>query len=93
MRVGRQFLRSPNYPGIISGRINHATGGGVPPGSVLGATDQDAAYPVRDAVSPSDVVATIYPLLGVAHHLTVHDLIGGPIPIAHGGLPIHSVLA
>ena len=93
MRVGRQFLRSPNYPGIISGRINHATGGGVPPGSVLGATDQAAAYPVRDAVAPSDIVATFYRLLGVDPHLTINDLTGRPLPIAHGGQPIHSVLA
>ena len=93
MRVRRQFLRSPNYPGIIGGRINHATGRGVQNGSVLRATDQDAAYPVRDGVSPSDLVAAIYCLLGVNRHLTINDLTGRPLPIAHGGQPIHSVLA
>ena len=41
------------------------TGGGVQPGTVFGATDEHAAYPVRDAVSPSEIVATIYHLLGV----------------------------
>lgn len=69
------------------------TGGGVQPGSVFGASDKEAAYPVRNAVSPSDIVATIYHLLGVDPHLTVNDLSGRPIPIAHGGNTIGAILA
>ena len=64
------------------------TGGGVRSGMVYGATDKHAAYPTRDPVSPGDVVATIYHLLGIDPHMTVPDLSGRPIAIAHGGEPI-----
>src|SRR5207248_1407219 len=60
-------------------------GGGVRAGSVYGATDKQAAYPVSNPVSPGDFVATIYRLLGIDPHLTIPDRSGRPIPIAHGG--------
>jgi hypothetical protein len=69
------------------------TGGGVKSGMVYGATDKHAAYPTRDPVSPGDVVATIYHLLGIDPHMTVPDLGGRPIAIAHGGEPIWGVIA
>lgn len=68
------------------------TGGGVKQGNVYGATDKHAAYPTRDPVSPGDVVATIYHLLGIDPHMTVPDLTGRPIAIAHGGDPIWGVI-
>lgn len=68
-------------------------GGGVKQGTVYGATDKHAAYPSRDPVSPGDVVATIYHLLGIDPHMTVPDLSGRPIQIAHGGDPIWGVIA
>ena len=61
------------------------TGGGACQGTVFGETDKQAAYPVSHPVSPGDVVATIYALLGIDPHLTVPDLSGRPLPIAHGG--------
>lgn len=69
------------------------TGGGVKSGTVFGATDKMAAYPKDHPVSPGDVVATIYQLLGIDPDLTVPDLSGRPIPIAHGGAPIRGVIA
>src|SRR5205823_14364208 len=48
-------------------------GGGVKAGSVCGATDRHAAYPVSQPVTPGDFVATIYRLLGIDPHLTVPD--------------------
>ena len=69
------------------------TGGGTNPGTVFGASDKHAAYPVSDAVSPSDIVATIYHLLGIDPHMTVDDPAGRPIPIAHGGNVIRDVVA
>lgn len=68
------------------------TGGGVKSGMVFGATDKHAGYPVTHPVSPGDVVATIYHLLGIDPHLTVPDLSGRPIAIAHGGDPIWGVI-
>jgi len=69
------------------------TGGGVKSGVIYGATDKHAGYPTRDPVSPGDVVATIYHLLGIDPHLTVPDLAGRPMAIAHGGEPITGVIA
>ena len=68
------------------------TGGGACQGTVFGETDKQAAYPVSHPVSPGDVVATIYALLGIDPHLTVPDLSGRPLPIAHGGEPIRDVI-
>lgn len=41
-------------------------GGGVPGGLIHGASDAVAAYPARNPVSPEDLAATMYHLLGVA---------------------------
>lgn len=40
-------------------------GGGVPGGSVYGASDRFGAYPARDPVTPADIVATVYQALGI----------------------------
>ncbi|MEX2287265.1 MAG: DUF1501 domain-containing protein [Planctomycetaceae bacterium] len=69
------------------------TGGGIKRGTVFGSTDKQAAYPTSDPVSPGDVVATIYHLLGIDPHMMVPDQAGRPIPIAHGGEPIWDVIA
>jgi len=68
-------------------------GGGVKQGHVHGATDKHAAYPTRDPVSPANLVATFYSLLGIDPHATVPDRAGRPIAIAHGGEPIRDVMA
>jgi hypothetical protein len=69
------------------------TGGGTREGMVYGASDKIAAYPTRDPVSPGDLVATIYHLLGIDPHMTVPDLSGRPIAIAHGGEPVLDLVA
>ncbi len=69
------------------------TGGGVRAGTVYGATDRHAAYPVSHPVSPGDFVATIYQALGVDPHSTVPGRDGRPVPIAHGGEWLRGVLA
>jgi hypothetical protein len=69
------------------------TGGGVKAGAVYGSTDKHAAYPVADPVSPANLVATIYYLLGIDPHMTVPDRTGRPMPIAQGGEPLKGVLA
>jgi len=69
------------------------TGGGVRAGMVYGTSDKHAAYPVSDPVHPSELVATIYHLLGIDPHLTVHDRLGRPFPIARGGEPVREVLS
>jgi hypothetical protein len=68
-------------------------GGGVKSGFVLGSTDRSAAYVNDHPVSPGDIVATIYHLLGVNPHTLIHDLSGRPFPISHGGRALDEVLA
>ncbi len=68
-------------------------GGGVKQGYVHGTTDRYAASPTSDKVSPADFVATIYHLLGVDPDLTVADRLDRPVPIAHGGKVVKSILA
>jgi hypothetical protein len=67
-------------------------GAGVKAGCVLGASDRLAAYPTERPVSPGDLVATMYHLLGVDPETLVHDLTGRPYPIAHGGREIREIL-
>ena len=68
-------------------------GGGTRRGVVVGRTDKHAARPVERAVSAGDMVATIYQLLGVDPHMTVNDLGGRPVHIAHGGSPVFEAIA
>ena len=53
-------------------------GGGVPAGLIYGASDQQAAYPARDPVTPEDIAATIYTILGIPHDAEVIDNQGRP---------------
>ncbi len=48
-------------------------GGGVPGGQVYGSSDKQAAYPADNPVSPADVTATIFHLLGIDPHTLVLD--------------------
>jgi hypothetical protein len=60
-------------------------GAGVPRGKVVGSTDRLGGE-VRDTpVSPKDVLATAFHLLGIDPHTTVPDELGRPMPIAGSG--------
>ncbi len=61
-------------------------GGGAAAGRVVGATDRHGGE-VRDTpVSPKDLLATAFHLLGIDPHTTVPDLQGRPMPIAGAGV-------
>jgi len=66
-------------------------GGGVAGGTCVGATDAIAAYPTRDPHDPSDLVATVYHLLGVPADTVVHDPLGRPYALV-GGRKIDALL-
>jgi hypothetical protein len=59
-------------------------GGGIAGGACVGATDGAAAYPTRDPHDPSDLVATVYHLLGVPADTAVHDRLGRPYALVNG---------
>jgi hypothetical protein len=66
-------------------------GGGMPGGQIYGATDEAAAYPVKDKVTQDDIAATMYHLLGFGPGTLVHDRLNRPYPIALGK-PIEKLL-
>jgi Protein of unknown function (DUF1501) len=59
-------------------------GGGIKSGQAYGASDRIAAYPSLDAVTPEDLLATIYHRLGVDPHSVIHDQQDRPFPLADG---------
>jgi hypothetical protein len=56
-RAGRD-----HWPHVFSGLI---AGGGVPSGTVVGASDAQGGYPAHRPVSPGDLAATLYRLMGL----------------------------
>jgi hypothetical protein len=85
-----EFGRTPRFN--TSGGRDHwsrcysavLAGGGIRGGQVYGASDAIAAEPLRDPVSPDDLYATVYDLLGVDRHRLLEDLQGRPLPICEG---------
>jgi hypothetical protein len=67
-------------------------GGGVQGGVVYGASDDIAAYPEQDAVTPADVAATIFSRFGINPKIEVHDQTNRPFRLADGD-PIAGILA
>jgi arylsulfatase A-like enzyme len=61
-------------------------GGGTAAGKVVGATTADGGDVLDNPVSPKDIQATAYHLLGIDAHTTVPDQLGRPHPIAGSGV-------
>jgi uncharacterized protein (DUF1501 family) len=59
-------------------------GGGVARGQVVGKSDKWASMPVERPVSPKDILATVYHLMGIDPHTTLVDRIGRPLPLVEG---------
>jgi Protein of unknown function (DUF1501) len=59
-------------------------GGGIARGNVVGKSDKWAAVPSERPVSPKDILATIYHLMGIDHHQTIVDRVGRPLPLVDG---------
>ncbi|MCA9099740.1 MAG: DUF1501 domain-containing protein [Pirellulales bacterium] len=68
------------------GRANSVVfaGGGVTGGQIYGATDPTAGEPTRDAVSPQDLGATIYTLLGIDPRTHIYDALDRPYQLSPG---------
>ena len=64
------------------------TGGGFREGLIHGASDETGAYPTRDALTPGDVIATLYQALGVPHDGLVYD----PTDRPHRIVPVGEVV-
>jgi hypothetical protein len=67
-------------------------GGGTARGKVVGASDKQAGDVADRPISPKDLLATMYHLLGIDHHTMLHDRQGRPLPLVEGNV-IQDVLA
>jgi hypothetical protein len=68
-------------------------GGGVARGRVVGRTDRIAATVTERPVSPKDILATAYHLLGIDPDTTLTDRAGRPLPLVPGGSVVSELLA
>ncbi|HJO52895.1 MAG TPA: DUF1501 domain-containing protein, partial [Verrucomicrobiota bacterium] len=67
-------------------------GGGVKGGFVHGKSDKHAAEPAEDGVTPEDLAATIYYLLGIDPKALIYDTQDRPLMISSGE-PVMEVVA
>jgi hypothetical protein len=61
-------------------------GGGVARGRVVGRTDRHGATVTERPVSPKDILATAYHLLGIDPHTLLSDRTGRPLPLVDGNV-------
>jgi hypothetical protein len=61
-------------------------GGGTARGKIVGASDKQAGDVADRPISPKDLLATMYHLLGIDPHTQVKDRQGRPLPLVEGSL-------
>ena len=61
-------------------------GAGIEGGQVYGASDKVAAWPAESPVSPADVTATIFHLLGISPRSEIYDPTDRPFPVSQGSV-------
>lgn len=59
-------------------------GGGTKRGHIVGASDKHGGDVLDRPISPKDLLATMYHLLGIDHHQLVFDNLGRPLPLVEG---------
>jgi hypothetical protein len=67
-------------------------GGGVHGGAVYGRSDKIGAAPAENPVTPHDVLATCYALLGIPPETELPDQQGRPVRIVGSGRIISGIL-
>ncbi|MEX2176542.1 MAG: DUF1501 domain-containing protein [Pirellulaceae bacterium] len=67
-------------------------GGGIPGGQVIGSSDATGESPRDQPVTPADLAATIYSLLGIDPQQLLHTADGRPVHISRDGRPIAALL-
>jgi hypothetical protein len=93
--------RTPKLQNVNGGGRDHwsqvysafMAGGGVARGKIVGKSDKIAGGVAERPVSPKDLLATLYHLLGINVETTLTDRTGRPVPILGEGAVIPEVLA
>lgn len=88
-RISREWASRDHWPHAFSLLM---AGGGLNAGTTYGHTDALGAYVTQDPVSPADLTATMFSLLGLEPHTVVRDAAGRPHRISIGA-PISGILA
>jgi hypothetical protein len=63
-------------------------GGGLKMGQVVGESSEKAEVPKTTPVTPQDLMATVFHVLGIPQDLHYTDPTGRPVPMIDGGKPI-----
>lgn len=97
--VVAEFGRTPRIVRERAGRDHWGmvfsvvmAGAGIRGGTVHGASDKHAAYPLEGVVTPADYAATLFYLLGINPHTEIRDPLNRPMPISRGEV-IRAILA
>jgi hypothetical protein len=93
--------RTPKLAPVSGGGRDHwsqaysvvLAGGGIARGRVVGRTDKIAGTVADRPVSPKDILATAYHLLGIDLETTLADRTGRPVPLVQGASVLTDALA
>ena len=93
--------RTPQIQKVAGGGRDHwsqvysvaLAGGGIARGRVIGKSDRIGGTVADRAVSPKDILTTIYHLLGFDPETTLTDRTNRPSPLVAGGSVLHDALA
>jgi hypothetical protein len=93
--------RTPTLQNVRGGGRDHwaqaysciFAGGGVARGRVVGKTDKHAGSVIERPVSPKDILATLYHLMGVDPQTQLLDRTGRPMPLVAEGEVVKEMLA
>lgn len=80
-RIDRKYASRDHWPHANTVLL---AGAGLPAGAILGRTDRHAAEVADSPVTPADLTATIFHLLGVNPRRMIHDPQGRPFVLSEG---------
>src|SRR5207302_1945184 len=93
-----EFGRTPRINGT-AGRDHWAqlstlalAGGGLRMAQVVGESSAKAEMPKTRPISPQDLMATVFHVLGIPQDLQYQDTTGRPVSMVNGGRPIPELL-
>ncbi|MBL9171676.1 MAG: DUF1501 domain-containing protein [Verrucomicrobiales bacterium] len=67
-------------------------GGGLRGGQVVGSTNSKGEFPVERPLTPADILATVYHVMGIDPRQTFLDHTGRPVPLLDQGEPIREIV-
>ncbi|MCY2967779.1 MAG: DUF1501 domain-containing protein [Planctomycetota bacterium] len=77
-----------HWPWVMSALL---AGGGVRGGQIIGSTDATGGQPRDRKLTPGDLLASVYHVLGIDSHATVPDRQNRPVPLVESGEPIREL--